>query len=143
MKLPMIRIPDFIEIGGIAYEIRYEEDLPGQAAQINFLEGVIRIKQGMGDEVTFLSFMHEVVHGVMQAQNHFPDQMIYNDEDFTERTAQLMTSIFKQISSYNELYDEYFAPQEEETEIIEIDVPALEEDFEEMVEEIPNVSEVA
>lgn len=142
MKLPMIRIPDFIEIGGISYEVRYEEDLPGQSAQINFMEGVIRIRQGMGDEVTFLSFMHEVVHGVMQAQNHFPDQMIYNDEDFTERTAQLMTSIFKQISGYNELYDEYFAPQEEETEIIEIDVPALEEDFEEMVEEIPNVPEV-
>lgn len=135
MPLSMIRIPEEIEIGGISYEVRYEEELPGQAAQINFLEGVIRIKQGMGDEVTFLSFIHEVVHGVMQAQNHFPDQMIYNDEDFVERTAQLMTSIFKQIMYYNDLYDEYFAPQEEETEIIEIDVQEL--------EEVPNVSEVA
>ena len=136
MDVPMIRIPDFIEIGGISYEVRYEEDLPGQTAQIHFLEGVIRIKQGMGDEVTFLSFMHEVTHGVMQAMNHFPDQMIYNDEDFTERTAQLMTSIIKQIITYNELYDEYFAPQEEEEkDTLEIDVPEL--------EEVPNVSEVA
>jgi hypothetical protein len=58
--------------------------------------------------------MHEVVHGVMQSQNHFPNDMIYNDEDFTERTAQLMTSIFKQIFEFNIHYDEYFVPQEEE-----------------------------
>ena len=142
MYQPMIRIPELIEIGGISYEVRYEEDLPGQSAQINFMEGVIRIRQGMGDEVTFLSFIHEVVHGIMQAQNHFPDQMIYNDEDFTERTAQLFTSVIKQIRDYNELYDDYFKPDEEETDTLEIDVPALEEDFNEMVEEIPNVPEV-
>ena len=136
MFQPMIRIPELIEIGGISYEVRYEEDLPGQAAQINFMEGVIRIKQGMGDEVTFLSFIHEVVHGIMQAQNHFPDQMIYNDEDFTERTAQLFTSVIKQIRDYNELYDDYFKPDEEEMDTLEIDVP-------ELVEEVPNVSEVA
>jgi hypothetical protein len=134
MYLPMIRIPEAIEIGGISYIVKYEEDLPGQTAQIHFLEGVIRIKQGMGDEVTFLSFMHEVTHGVMQAMNHFPDQMIYNDEDFTERTAQLFTSIFKQIHDYNILYDEYFAKQEGEEEIfpepdkdiLDINVPEVE-----------------
>ena len=56
----------------------------------------------------------------MQSMNHFPCDMVYNDEDFTERFAQLMTSIFKQIYDYNILYDYYFAQQEEE-EIIDPD----------------------
>ncbi len=130
MNVPMIRIPEAIEIGGITYEVRFQEDLPGnQAAQIHFLEGVIRMRSDMGDEVTFLSFIHEIVHGVMQALNHFPDAMIYNDENFTEQSAQLFTSIFKQIYDYNMLYDEYFAPQveeevvdEDEQDILTIDV---------------------
>ena len=129
MKIPMIRIPEVIEIGGIAYIVEFDEELPGgRAAQIHFLEGIITIRPDMGDEVTFLSFMHEVVHGVMQSMNHFPDQMVYNDEDFTERTAQLMTSIFKQIYDYNMLYDEYFAPQEEEEQtVLELNIDGVEE----------------
>ena len=61
--------------------------------------------------------------------NHFPNDMIYNDEDFTERTAQLMTSVFKQIYDYNMLYDEYFAPQEEEKEqtVLKLDIEGVEE----------------
>jgi hypothetical protein len=62
-------------------------------------------------------------------------QMIYNDENFTETTAQMFNSVFKQIYDYNMLYEEYFAPQEEEKDTLEIDVPEL--------EEVPNVSEVA
>ena len=135
MQLPMMRIPEVIEIGGISYIVEFVEELPGQAAQINFMAGTIKIRSDMGDEVTFLSFMHELVHGVMQAQNHFPDQMIYNDENFTETTAQMLNSVFKQIYDYNMLYEEYFAPQEEEKDTLEIDVPEL--------EEVPNVSEVA
>lgn len=139
MKLPMMRIPEVIEIGGISYIVTFVEDLPGQAAQINFMEGTIKIRSDMGDEVTFLSFMHEIVHGITQAQNHFPDQMIYNNEHFTETTAQMLNSVFKQIYDYNMLYDEYFAKGEEEETVLEIDVD-LEEEFK---EEVPNVSEVA
>ena len=131
IKMPMIRIPEVIEIGGIAYTVEFVAELPGRAAQIHFMDGVITIREDMGDEVTFLSFMHELVHGVMQSMNHFPDQMIYNDEDFTERTAQLMTSVFKQIYDYNMLYDEYFAPQveegEEEKDTLKINVEGVEE----------------
>jgi hypothetical protein len=131
IEMPMIRIPEVIEIGGITYPVEFVDDLPsGRAAQIHFLEGVISIRSDMGDEVTFLSFIHEIVHGVMQSMNHFPDQMIYNDEDFTERTAQLMTSIFKQIMDYNLLYDEFFAPQVEEMEekdTLEINVDGVDE----------------
>lgn len=121
MQIPMIRIPEAIEIGGITYVVKFVEELPGQAAQINFLEGVIRLRSDMGDEVSFLSFMHEIFHGIIQAQNHFPDQMIYNDENFTETSAQMLTSVFKQIYDYNMLYDEFFAPQEEEEALIDID----------------------
>lgn len=131
IKMPMIRIPEAIEIGGVTYKIDFTDDLPGRAAQIHFMDGIITIRDDMGDEVTFLSFMHEIVHGVIQAQNHFPDQMIYNDENFTETTAQMMASVFKQISDYNLLYDEYFAPQVEEGEedqtVLELDVEELEE----------------
>lgn len=135
MEVPMIRIPEAIEIGGVTYKVEFEEELPGRAAQIHFLEGVISIRNDMGDEVTFLSFIHEIVHGVIQAQNHFPDQMIYNDENFTETTAQMLTSVFKQIYDYNMLYDEYFAPQTEELQalkddeetVLNIDVKELEE----------------
>lgn len=131
IQMPMIRIPEAIEIGGITYLVEFDKELPGgRAAQIHFLEGIITIRPDMGDEVTFLSFMHEIVHGVMQSMNHFPDQMIYNDEDFTERTAQLMTSVFKQIMDYNLLYDEFFAPQVEEGEeetVLELNVEELEE----------------
>lgn len=119
LELPSIKIPEALEIGGVTYIVKFVEDLPsGQAAQIRFLDGVIKVRTDMGDEVVFLSFMHEVVHGVMQSMNHFPNDMIYNDEDFTERTAQLMTSIFKQIFDYNMMYDEYFAPQEEEEKTV-------------------------
>jgi len=111
----MIKIPDYLEIGGVTYKVTFSEDLPaGRVAQIHFTEGEIQIDSTMCSEVVFLSFMHEVVHGCMQSQNHFPNDMIYNDEDFTERTAQLMTSIFKQIFEFNIHYDEYFAPVEEE-----------------------------
>lgn len=124
MKLSMIRIPDAIEIGGITYEVQFHSELPqGRVAQIHFTKGTIEIDDGLGDEVTFVSFIHEIVHGVMQAQDHFQNDMIYNDEAFTERTAQLMTSVFKQIYDYNMLYDEYFAPQEEEEkDVLTIDV---------------------
>ena len=131
MKIPMIRIPEALEIGGITYMVEFVEELPGRAAQIHFMDGVITIRSDMGEEVTFLSFMHEIVHGVMQAQNHFPDQMVYNDESFTETTAQMMTSVFKQIYDYNMLYDEYFAPQVEEGEedqtVLELNVEEVEE----------------
>ena len=121
MKLPMIRIPDVIEIGGITYVVEFVDDLPsGRVAQIEFIQGKISVRDDMADEVTFLSFIHEIVHGIMQSMNHFPCDMVYNDEDFTERFAQLMTSIFKQIYDYNILYDYYFAQQEEE-EIIDPD----------------------
>lgn len=134
IKIPMIRIPEALEIGGITYIVEFVEELPGRAAQIHFMDGIISIRSDMGDEVTFLSFVHEVVHGVIQAQNHFPDQMIYNDENFTETTAQMMASVFKQIFDYNMLYDEYFAPQveeestvEEEKDTLEINVEGVEE----------------
>ena len=121
MKLPMIRIPDVIEIGGITYVVEFVDYLPsGRVAQIEFIQGKISVRDDMADEVTFLSFIHEIVHGIMQSMNHFPCDMVYNDEDFTERFAQLMTSIFKQIYDYNILYDYYFAQQEEE-EIIDPD----------------------
>jgi hypothetical protein len=130
----MIRIPDFIEIGGITYQVRFNDNLPaGRVAQIHFTDGTIDIESTMCTEVVFLSFMHEIVHGVMQSQNHFPNEMIYNDEDFTERTAQLMASIFKQIFVYNTHYEEFFEPQEEESmveeehDVIVLDVPELEE----------------
>lgn len=130
IELPKIRIPEALEIGGITYIVEFVDELPsGQAAQIRFLDGVIKIRTDMGDEVVFLSFMHEIVHGVMQSMNHFPNDMIYNDEDFTERTAQILTSVFKQIYDYNMLYDEYFAPQEEEKEqtVLKFDVEGVEE----------------
>lgn len=135
IELPIIRIPEAIEIGGITYAVEFVDELPGRAAQIHFLDGVISIRSDMGDEVTFLTFMHEIVHGVIQAQNHFPDQMIYNDENFTETTAQMMTSVFKQVYDYNLLYDEFYAPQTEELQALEddeetvlnIDVKELEE----------------
>lgn len=118
----MIRIPDALEIGGICYVVEFVDNLPqGRVAQIEFLQGKISVMDDMADEVTFLSFMHEVVHGVMQSMNHFPCDMVYNDEDFTERFAQLMTSIFKQVYDYNRLYDEYFAPQTEELKDLEED----------------------
>jgi hypothetical protein len=126
----MIKIPDYIEIGGITYHVRFNNELPaGRVAQIHFTDGTIDIESSMCDEVVFLSFMHEIVHGCMQSQNHFPNEMIYNDEDFTERTAQLLASIFKQIFVYNTQYEEFFAPQEEEEEkeTLEINVKELEE----------------
>jgi hypothetical protein len=53
--------------------------------------------------------------------------MIHNSEDFIERTAQLMTSVFKQIYDYNNLYDEFFAPQEEEeSTILNVEIPEVE-----------------
>lgn len=139
MQLPMIRIPDVIEIGGVTYVVEYVDELPvGQVALISFIDGRIKIRNDMADEVTFLSFMHEIVHGVMQVQNHFTNGMIYNSEDFTERTAQIMTSIFKQIYDYNMLYDEYIAPQveeesteeestEEDESILHIDIEGIKE----------------
>lgn len=128
MELPMIRIPEAVEVGGVTYQVEFVEELPGRAAQIHFMDGIVTIRSDMGEEVTFLSFMHEMVHATIQAQNHFPDQMIYNDENFTETTAQILTSVFKQIYDYNMLYDEYFAPQveeestEEEHDTLEINV---------------------
>lgn len=133
LELPKIRIPEALEIGGVTYIVEFVDELPsGQAAQIRFLDGIIKIRTDMGDEVIFLSFMHEIVHGVIQAQNHFPDQMIYNDENFTETTAQMMASVFKQIFDYNMLYDEYFAPQveeksTEEKDVLELDIEGVEE----------------
>ena len=120
----MIRIPDVLEIGGITYVVEFVDNLPtGRVAQIEFLQGKISVMNDMADEVTFLSFMHEVVHGAMQSMNHFPCEMVYNDESFTERFAQLMTSVLKQVYDYNMLYDEYFAPQEEEKkDILNIDI---------------------
>lgn len=98
----MIMIPETIDIGGITYQVKFTDDMgEGNVGEIRFIDGIITISPRLGDEVAFISFVHEVTHGVMQSLNHFQNSMIYNDENFTEQTAQIMASIIKQIVYFN------------------------------------------
>lgn len=97
-----IRIPEYIDIGGVTYPVEFTDTLDhGRVAQIHFLDGVIQIEKDMGEEVAFVSFMHEVTHGILQAMSHHLQGMIYHDERFVEQLAQMYTHVFKQIVEYN------------------------------------------
>ena len=99
-----IAIPETIEIYGVEYKVNWVDELQGnQIAQIHFMEGTIDIlNDGMSADIYFVSFMHEIVHGVLQGMNYFLGGRIYHDEAFVERLSQGFAQVFKQIMKHNE-----------------------------------------
>jgi len=126
----MIKIPQVIDIGGISYEIRWVAELQGKlAAQIFFRDGYIEIDENLSDEVAFVSFLHEVQHGIFGCQNYDINKMLYHDEGLVERSAQLWGQVIKQIVGYNSdcaYADGLLAPEcIEDKTVLDIDVPGF------------------
>lgn len=129
----IIAIPPEIDILGVTYEVDYVKEMEhgGQVAQIHYLEGTISIQKDMSPEIQFISFIHEVNHGILQGLNHFMRDMIYHDENFVETTAQAWGHVIKQIVDYNkavEIVPEEEAEEDEEMpekDILNIDIEGL------------------
>jgi hypothetical protein len=128
----LIAIPETLEIFGVEYVVRWVDDLDGaQVAQIHFMEGTIDVlNNGMSPDIYFVSFMHEVVHGVLQGMNYFLGGRIYHDESFVERLSQGFAQVFKQIMAYNELVELDYKDEEDdempETDVLNINVEGFE-----------------
>lgn len=112
--MKIVGIPPEIEILGITYVVDYVDELEGMAAQIHFLEGTIDIRTDMNPEIQFLSFMHEVTHGILQGLNHHMKDRIYHDEDFVEQLGQAYAQVIKQLVEYNDKFEVERIPDEDE-----------------------------
>jgi hypothetical protein len=118
-----IRIPETIDIFGVTYVVRFGTELDGnRVAQIHFTEGVIDVASDMSNDICFVSFIHEVQHGILQGMNYFMSDRIYHDESFVERMSQGWSQVIKQIIAYNFDIDYlYEMLKEEEDEMPEKD----------------------
>jgi hypothetical protein len=97
-----IRIPEEIDIFGVTYIVRFGTELEGnRVAQIHFTEGIIDVASDMAHDICFVSFIHEVQHGILQGMNYFMSDRIYHDESFVERMSQGWSQVIKQIIAYN------------------------------------------
>jgi hypothetical protein len=127
-----IAIPETLEIFGVEYKVIWVDDLDGaQVAQIHFMEGTIEVlNNGMSADIYFVSFMHEVVHGVLQGMNYFLGGRIYHDESFVERLSQGFAQVFKQIMKHNQEVELVEGSVEDEempdTDILNINIEGFE-----------------
>lgn len=97
-----VRIPSKIDIIGVTYDVEYVKAFSdGRVAQIDFRGNKIQIMKELGDNVTFVSFMHELTHGVFVSLNIYENETIFLNEDMIERMSQIYSQIFKQILKYN------------------------------------------
>ena len=109
-------------------------------AQIHFLDGTIHIQADMAPEVVFLSFCHELNHGVLQGMNHYLKNMIYHDETFVEQGAQAWAQIIKQIVDYNLTHViEYRKEPEEEDEMPPIDASNVPPEIGDVLDDEPTI----
>jgi len=127
-----IRIPEEIDIFGVTYLVKFGTELDGnRVAQIHFTEGVIDVASDMSDEICFVSFIHEVQHGILQGMNHFMHERIYHDENFVERMSQGWSQVIKQIIEYNldidYLYETLKQTEEPEEKKDVLNIAGLEE----------------
>ena len=118
-----VRIPNEIDIFGVTYIVRFGTELEGnRVAQIHFTEGIIDVASDMSNDICFVSFIHEVQHGILQGMNYFMSDRIYHDESFVERMSQGWSQVIKQIIAYNFDNDYvYEMLKEEEDEMPEKD----------------------
>ncbi len=58
-------------------------------------------------------FFNFLVLPLLALLTHHPNAMIYNDENYTESFAQILTSVIKQIVEYNMIYEEYIKVEDE------------------------------
>lgn len=103
------KIPPSISIGGVEYEIIYTKDPPlfdkendiANVGQIDLLKSVIRIWEGLSDEMQLLTLVHEIQHGVEFVFAINPGDSIMHSEEYVEMTANIWLQVIKQIVEWN------------------------------------------
>lgn len=122
----MIKIPPTIDIGGVTYVVKWVSELQHKlAAQIYFREGYIEIDENLNEEVAFVSFIHEIQHGIFGSQNFDLNRMIYHDENLVERSSQMWGQVIKQIVDYNSdsaYQDGLLGFEDEEKDVLNINL---------------------
>jgi hypothetical protein len=125
-----------LSIAGIDYKVEWNDgkiesiDEDGNEikletiANIHFLDNVINLCGDYTQQTTDISYVHEVVHGILFAMGYQRGFVIPDDEveRFTEGFAQVLLHVMNQIIEYNVHF-----PDEEEYDTIVIDKSILEE----------------
>ena len=128
-----MRIPPMLSIAGIDYKVCWNDgkietqDEEGNEikletiANIHFLDNEINLCGDYTQQTTDISFVHELVHGILFAQGYQRGFVIPDDEveRFTEGFAQILLQVMNQIIEYNVLFEEY----EKEYDVINIEIP--------------------
>jgi len=126
-----MRIPPMLTIAGIDYKIKWNdgkiesEDEEGNPvtletiANIHFLNNEINLCGDYTQQTTDISYIHEIVHGILFAMGYQAGFVVPNDEveRFTEGFAQILLQVMTQIIDYNVVY-----PDEEEYDTLELEL---------------------
>ena len=74
-------IPATVNVLGIPYKVEFGGCEPDETGCLSPTRGVMRIREGMGREITEQTFLHELVHAIL-------DQLSRTDEYEDEQLVQ-------------------------------------------------------